>query len=184
MVGALRQHLGKLIGLAFLSLSAVYGKHALVTRRSTSSRAKQLAALALDKLAVQAALHTDDPLAYPEPWLGMPALRDDVLRDEFSASQRAKVWVVVKGLVEGNANVRPSVREGRTGDVGRVWEWIGAVARIDSPDSGRRGSRRFSLSATNVARTSDARLLVGEERTPEMKEGNVTRWKEGDGAYY
>lgn len=61
----------------------------------------------------------------------MVALRDDVLREEFRTKERTRLWEVVKGLVEGNANVRTSVREGRTGDVSRAWEWIGAVQRIE-----------------------------------------------------
>jgi len=80
---------------------------------------------------MQASLHATDPGAYPEPWISMVALRDDVLRDEFRAKERARIWEVVKGLVEGNANVRTMVREGRTGEVSRMWEWIGAIQRIE-----------------------------------------------------
>lgn len=61
----------------------------------------------------------------------MVALRDDVLREEFRTKERTRLWEVVKGLVEGNANVRTMVREGRTGDVSRAWEWVGAVQRIE-----------------------------------------------------
>jgi len=46
-----------------------------------------------------------------------------------------------------NANVRASVREGRGGDVSRVWEWIGSVSAIEDAwaASGRRDSGRYSL---------------------------------------
>jgi len=122
----------------------------------------------------------------------MVALRDDVLREEFSAKERTRLWEVVKRLVEGNANVRSMVREGRTGEVSRVWEWIGAVQRIESPESGRRSSKRFSLGGPGrVAGTPDGRLLdasgaedVTEEATPEMKQVSRSRWSEGGGAYY
>jgi len=128
----------------------------------------------------------------------MVALRDDVLRDEFSAARRGALWDVVRSLVEGNANVRSMVREARaTGEVSRVWQWIGAVQRLESPGSGRRGSRRFSAGSGalgSVTGTPESRLLEGgdgragsycgedEGRAPEMKE--MKRWTEGPSAYY
>ncbi|GAB7346621.1 hypothetical protein MBLNU459_g1759t1 [Dothideomycetes sp. NU459] len=145
---ALRQHLPKLVTLLFLSLSAGYGRYALTTRRSTKTQAKRLAGQALDKLATQASLHADDPVGYPEPWISMVALRDDVLREEFRTKERTRLWDVVKGLVEGNANVRTMVREGRTGEVSRVWEWIGAVHRIEA---GASSSRRQSGAVGRIA---------------------------------
>ena len=45
-------------------------------------------------------------------------------------------------MVEKNANVRASVREGRGGDVSRVWEWIGSLGMLkDGVDSGE-GTKR------------------------------------------
>lgn len=171
-----------------MSLSAVYGRHALVVRRSTSSRAKELAGIALDKLATQASLHATDSIAYPEPWVSMVALRDDVLREEFNARERTRLWEVVKGLVEGNANVRTMVREGRTGDVSRVWEWIGAIQRIESPEAARRSSARFSLGGQGRIAGSPGTFaeIKGEDSegqgTPrEMTE--VSRWTEGSPYY-
>jgi len=114
-----------------LLFTALYGQRTISKRRSTSSQAKQLAGVALDKLATQASLHSQDPVGYPEPLISMVALRDDVLRDEFRAQERNRIWTAVQKLVEGNANVRTMVREGRTGDVSRMWEWIGAVYRIE-----------------------------------------------------
>jgi hypothetical protein len=80
-------------------------------------------------------LHAQDPVGYPEPLISMVALRDDVLRDEFRAQERNRIWTAVQKLVEGNANVRTMVREGRTGDVSRMWEWIGAVHRMEGVGS-------------------------------------------------
>ena len=51
-----------------------------------------------------------------------------MLREIFDVGEREKLWGRVKGVVERNANVRASVREGRGGDVSRVWEWIGGLA--------------------------------------------------------
>jgi len=173
-------------------MSAVYGKHALTTRRTTSSKAKQLAGLALDKLATQAALHAEDPVGVPEPYVSMVALRDDVLREEFSARERARLWDVVKKLVEGNANVRSMVREGRTGEVSRVWEWIGAVQRIESPDGSstlRRKSSRFSLGGAGLIAGGTPGRLIESGDDAEQADGRgemaeVKKWKEGPTSYY
>jgi hypothetical protein len=48
-----------------------------------------------------------------------------VLRDEHSVSKREKLWQKVRNIVEMNANVRSSQRESRSGEISRVWEWIG-----------------------------------------------------------
>ena len=61
----------------------------------------------------------------------MGQLRDDVLRDEFSDQRRESMWKRVRAVVEKNANVRASVREGRGGDVSRMWEWIGSVGLLE-----------------------------------------------------
>ncbi|KAG9520408.1 hypothetical protein KCU71_g21588, partial [Aureobasidium melanogenum] len=127
----IRQHLRELVGILALAITAAYGQRTISKRRSTSTQAKHLAGVALDKLATQASLHAQDPVGYPEPLISMVALRDDVLRDEFRAQERNRIWTAVQKLVEGNANVRTMVREGRTGDVSRMWEWIGAVYRIE-----------------------------------------------------
>lgn len=74
----------------------------------------------------------------------MSQLRDDVLRDEFSARQRQRLWERVQKKVEANSNVRPAVREARSGEVSRVWEWVGAIGVLeDGRASGRRESSRY-----------------------------------------
>jgi len=73
-------------------------------------------------------------------------LRDDVLRDEHSIRKREALWNKVKRVVEMNANVRSSQREGRNGEISRVWEWIGAVAALDG-EGKRRKSGRVSWGA-------------------------------------
>lgn len=62
-----------------------------------------------------------------EAWISASQLRDDVLRSEFSTKKRQKVWAKVARKVEDNSNVRSAVRESRSGEVSRVWEWVGAV---------------------------------------------------------
>jgi len=44
----------------------------------------------------------------------------------------------VRPIVEMNANVRSSQRESRSGEISRVWEWIGAV----DGESNRKGARK------------------------------------------
>jgi len=145
--------------------------------------------MALDRLHTQASLHAADPDAYPEPYISMSHLRDDVLRNEFSAKRRAKLWERVQVKVEGNSNCRPMVREGKHGDVSRVWEWIGAVQAIegvDGPGSGKptSGSRRQSARFGNIASSPHSEYST----IPEVKKGNgemseVRKWDEGRPIY-
>jgi len=152
--------------------------------------AKKLASFALDRLHTQAALHAADPGAYPEGFISMGHLRDDVLRDEFSASRRTKLWEKVQGKVEGNLNVRPMVREGRHGDVSRVWEWIGAVSAIDdvtgrSGSSSRRQSSRYSFGpvggSSPMSELSTIPPPVKREESGEMVERR--KWEESRPIY-
>ena len=101
-------------------------------RRSDSARVPLLVSSTLDRLATQAALFARG--ASPESWISMGQMRDDVLRDEFSIKRRDEIWKKVQAIVEMNANVRANVREGRSGEVSRVWEWVGSVGALeDSP---------------------------------------------------
>jgi len=140
--------------------------------------------MALDRLATQASLHTTDPDAYPEPYISMSHLRDDVLRNEFSASRRAKLWEKVQNKVEQNSNIRPMVREGKHGDVSRVWEWIGAVSAIEDggsgrPIAGRRKSGRFGLLASSPhSEFSTLPEVKGEQEMTETR-----KWDEGRPIY-
>ena len=103
----------------------------------------------------------------------MAQLRDDVLRTEFSAAKRKQVWKRVQEKVEHNANVRAAVREDRSGDVTRMWEWIGPVQLLEDGRSGgdrgkSRESGRFSLgpafgSSPPEVGPREAKMLKGRE---------------------
>lgn len=63
-----------------------------------------------------------------ESFISVGQLRDDVLRNVFSSSERERVWNGVRKIVEANSNIRAATREGaKTGEWSRVWEWIGPV---------------------------------------------------------
>lgn len=97
-----------------------------------------------------------------------------MLRDEHSISKRERLWTKVRQVVELNANVRASQREGRNGEVSRVWEWIGAVS-----DSGerRRKSGRVSWGAFGDNGSSP---VSGSDGGPEMVQ---QKWQEGRPIY-
>ncbi|KAK5169157.1 inner nuclear membrane protein enriched at telomere/subtelomere region [Saxophila tyrrhenica] len=156
--------------------SAAYGRQRYISSRTVESVAKQLTGRVYEVLSEQAALHAADPNSYRDNHVSVAQLRDDILRDEYSTWRRKKVWDAVQKKVERNSNVRPMVREGRSGDVGRVWEWVGAVGRLESsPQSGgheRRKSGRVSFGGDT---------FIEPRREEEV--GEVTRWKE-QGGYY
>lgn len=166
--------------------SGGYTRYTITYNRETESRAKQLASYALDRLSTQAALHARDPSTYPENFISMTHLRDDVLRDEFSAKRRLKLWDKVQKKVEGNSNIRPMVREGRHGDRSRVWEWVGAVGLIeDGPSSARRDTgSRFSLGGLT---SSPASAIMSPQANGPIaggeKEMVQRKWEEGRPIY-
>ena len=124
-------------------VALLYIRSLILTSRSDTARVPSLVATTLDRLATQAALHARGDAA--ESWISVGQLRDDVLRDEFSDRRRESVWTRVRAVVERNANVRASVREGRGGDVSRVWEWIGTVSLLEDATWSGGGKKRVSF---------------------------------------
>ncbi|KAF2134725.1 hypothetical protein P153DRAFT_362466 [Dothidotthia symphoricarpi CBS 119687] len=168
---SLERHLLQIVTLFLLIATGSYGKYTVTNRRAMESRAKQLASNVFDRLADQAALSYQEPGSYPEKGISMAQLRDDVLRNEFSSSRRQKLWERVQKKVEFNSNIRAAVRETSSGDVARMWEWIGPVKLLeDGRSSGKRESGRFSLGMGSPPTASK-----------DMKE--VKLWKEGRPAY-
>ncbi|KAF2213683.1 hypothetical protein CERZMDRAFT_39412 [Cercospora zeae-maydis SCOH1-5] len=163
----LRRYLWQLVGVLILLSSGGYGRYKITSGNETEKRAKQLASLALEKLSYQAALNASEPDVYKENYVSVAQLRDYVLREEFSAQRRKVLWQRVQALVEGNSNVRPMVREGRTGDVGRVWEWSGRVSFAPVEGGG-------------------STLLEGDSNGGLVKRNDVktSKWEEGRGTYY
>lgn len=129
------RNFGQILVIAFVIVSAVYGKHSITTYMTTETQAKRLASITLRKLAQQPALNSYDPNLYPETWISIGQLRDDILREEFSANRRRQLWRRVQKKVEQNSNIRSTNRVGRSGEMSKAWEWIGAIGAISNSNT-------------------------------------------------
>ena len=98
------------------------------------------------------------------------------MREEFGVKRRKGLWEVVQKKVEANSNVRPMVREGRSGDVGRVWEWVGAVGMIEGPGPGSVVAERRRSGRVSYGGAAQERL---EEVRDEGEMSEVRKWDEG-----
>ncbi len=167
--------------LSILSILFLYARYKYISYTTSIARVPELVALTLERLSEQASWHVVDKETFPEPWISIGQLRDDVLRGEHSASKREQMWTRVRRVVEMNANVRASQREGRNGEVSRVWEWIGAIAAIPETgfgsDGGRRKSGRVSWGQFGPDLSSP---VSGTDPGPEMVQA---KWQEGRPMY-
>ncbi|EPE07870.1 sister chromatid separation protein [Ophiostoma piceae UAMH 11346] len=133
-------------------LSLLYMRARYRSHRATLARVPALVDLVLERLAAQKELwlydegdNDDDDEASPDQFLFLPQLRDDVLRSTHSLKARERVWKHVQAVVEQNSNVRTGQREGRNGEVGRAWEWIGPVGTAGAIISGANTSADLSV---------------------------------------
>jgi len=143
----------------------------------------ELVATTLDRLSTQAALYARGDAK--EPYISIGQLRDDVLRFELQGKRREELWRRVSRFVEGNANVRAAVREGRSGDISRVWEWIGGINTVGESDhASRRKSARFSLpSPSGNLATSPQTPAAESNPEPVSSPRESRRWDEGRPIY-
>lgn len=144
----------------------------------------ELVATTLDRLATQAALHARGGAR--EPYIPIGQLRDDVLRSELHGKRREELWHRVRRVVEGNANVRAAVREGRSGDVARCWEWIGGIGSVNTPagSSELGSSARFSLPSPSGNADVDQHQMAPESKDdPATSPRQSRRWDEGRPIY-
>lgn len=140
-------------------IRSAYRKHTTIV-----AQVPHLVDLVLERLAHQKELGDE---GFDDPWLFLPNLRDDVLRSIHSVAEREHIWRKVKVVVEQNSNIRTSQREGRSGEVGRAWEWIGPVTEEGAR---RRRSGRVSLGGENRAGTPGSRT-----DTPDVKKWDEPR---------
>lgn len=188
-----------------LLLTAAYARARFVSERAANAQVPQLVDVVLDRLASQkqAAMLLDfdgDDMdggvdgGGEDPWLFLPNLRDDVLRSIHSLPKRERLWQRVIRWVEQNSNVRTGQREGRNGEVGRAWEWIGPVAAVGldggssshSAIARRRRSQRFSY-GTGGGGSEFSGNVKSEQGTPEAGAGPDRsmihrKWEEGRGS--
>lgn len=150
---------------------ALYIRSLFLAHKTTQAAIPNLVSLTLDRLATQASLHAQDSSTYPENWIAIGQLRDDVLRDEHSIKKREKVWKRVRDIVEMNANIRSAQRESRNGEISRVWEWIGALDDASEARVRRRKSGRVSWGAYD------------ENSSPVSGMDNGPRWEESRPIY-
>ncbi|KAI2638212.1 Man1-Src1p-C-terminal domain-containing protein [Xylaria nigripes] len=147
-----------------LVLTAIYGRSRFISDRAAAAKVPALVEEVLDLLAQQKERGYEDDTE--DPWLFLPNLRDVVLRSTHSLHQRERIWRRVIAVVEQNSNVRTSQREGRSGEVGRAWEWIGPTT---GDNSGRR-RKSGRISYMPDAQAEDA-------ATPEEKP-LLRKWEE------
>ncbi|PHH71992.1 hypothetical protein CDD80_4848 [Ophiocordyceps camponoti-rufipedis] len=133
-----------LLAQAVFYLRSKYRRH-----RAASAQVPGLVDAVLGRLADQKELGDED---LDDSWLFLPNLRDDVLRNVHSLSERESIWRRVRRVVELNSNVRTSQREGRSGEVGRAWEWIGPVK---GEGARRRRSGRVSWAPESAPETPE-----------------------------
>lgn len=130
----------ELIGLLTSGALALYLKNFFQSRGIQKQRVQALVSRVYDELSTARARAKDQPKKY-EPHLGVSQLRDSLLADEFSYSQRERLWHDVQSVVESNSNVRATQAEIQ-GEWLRAWEWVGAVRDLTLED--RRRSQGLS----------------------------------------
>ncbi|KAJ5928527.1 hypothetical protein N7466_007483 [Penicillium verhagenii] len=175
-----------LLILAIVSL--IYTRARLRAGKSDRARVPELVATTLDRLATQAALHARG--GAQDSHLPIGQLRDDVLRFELHGKRREELWALVRRVVEENANVRAAVREGRSGDVSRSWEWIGGIGSVDiggdstgRQGSARRDSGRQSLSSPINNTDAGHHMAANTEDVSTSSPRESRRWNEGRPIY-
>lgn len=152
-----------------LIMTALYGRARFLAGRAAAAQVPALVDQVLDRLAQQKERGYEDDS--DDPWLFLPNLRDDVLRSTHSLRQRERIWQRVIAVVEQNSNVRTGQREGRSGEVGRAWEWIG-------PTTGDSGRRRKS---GRVSWGPDVK--TENSPTPTREPGLHQKWEEARPVY-
>ncbi|KAJ9142198.1 Inner nuclear membrane protein SRC1 [Pleurostoma richardsiae] len=121
-------------------LAVLYARSQFKTYRATKAQIPTLVDTVLERLAAQKELAYEDG-GLDDPFLFLPNLRDDVLRSVHSLAQRERIWSGVRAVVEQNSNVRTAQREGRNGEVGRAWEWIGPSSAGEASARRRKSGR-------------------------------------------
>jgi hypothetical protein len=170
-------------GLILSVLAVLYGRRRFIHNRALAAKIPALVDEVLERLATQKEVAFD--AGDEDAFLFLPNLRDDVLRAMHSLSDRERLWQRVRAVVEQNSNVRTGQREGRNGEVGRAWEWIGpsrlgigaGAAGGDGSVARRRKSARVSWGPDVKGEEVADKPLVSDGRPVHRK------WDEGRPIY-
>lgn len=176
-------------GLIFSLLSILYARRRYLHNRALAAQIPALVDQVLERLATQKEVAFEAGEDNEDAFLFLPNLRDDVLRSLHSLRDREALWQRVRAVVEQNSNVRTGQREGRNGEVGRAWEWIGP-SRLTAgagTDGGSSARRRKTGATARVSWGPDVKGEVGDVVPAEggIREGKVYRkWEEGGRPIY
>ncbi|KAL3460279.1 Man1-Src1p-C-terminal domain-containing protein [Aspergillus heterothallicus] len=162
-------------------VAAGYARSRVLARRSDLARVPELVATTLDRLATQAALHARGQAH--ESYIPIGQLRDDVLRSELRGNRREEIWKRVRNVVEGNANIRAAVREGRGGDVARVWEWVGGIGSVGRQIEGSTPAKGPKVQFSPLQSTDDRSPDSAETPSTRGQQEVARRWDEGRPIY-
>ncbi|KAE8144588.1 Man1-Src1p-C-terminal domain-containing protein [Aspergillus avenaceus] len=167
--------------LTACAFAVMYARSRVLARRSDMARVPELVATTLDRLATQAALHARGEAR--ESYIPIGQLRDDVLRSELRGSRREDLWRRVRSVVEGNANIRAAVREGRGGDVARVWEWIGGISSVKGDVEGSGAGRRHGSNVQSPVSPDEQDRQQADNDPTSPGPRPSRRWDEGRAIY-
>jgi hypothetical protein len=163
-------------------LAVFYGRRRFVHNRALAAQIPALVDEVLERLATQkeVAFEGGDEDAF----LFLPNLRDDVLRSLHSLSDRERLWQRVRAVVEQNSNVRTGQREGRNGEVGRAWEWIGP-SRLGAGDGSVRRRKSVRVSWGPDVKNGDVEDAASRPASDALERKPVhRRWEEGGRPVY
>jgi Man1-Src1p-C-terminal domain len=173
----LSRNRGPLAALIFVVALFFEVKRRIQKYRTATRQIPQLVDIALDRLATQAALKEDGRVA--ESFISVGQLRDDVLRNVFSSSERERVWAGVRKIVEANSNIRAATREGaKTGEWSRVWEWIGPVNLAPAVESRKSGGLMKDEREIEAEYSA-----LSENGGQDQAQREVRKWDEGRPIY-
>lgn len=173
--------------MSLLGGSGTYGYRQIGWKRTEEEWAKELARQSFDHLSTHATLHAEDPNAYPEPFLLVSHLRDQILHEDINKRWVQNLWAKAAYKVKMNSNVRQADQETRRGDYGQTWEWVGpagatpdGTGRI-SGDSRRKSRQSFMpIASSPLSGLSTLPPQEYEDRKPDMSE---RKWQESRPIY-
>jgi hypothetical protein len=169
-------------------IASIAGRVRIQSNRQAEVEAKRMASEVFKELADYAADIVYDSSGR-DGYISVSQLRDDVLREEFSAKRRTVIWRKVERLVEQNSNVRTKVGVLDSGDVGRGWKWIGPVRPLEDGasgvGSGRRTSSRSRFSLGPVPSSSPVVEIKNTDISPDTSSNSVfARWDDSSRPAY